>query len=140
MQISQLPIVEIGKFQCLSHREFPEFFKTYPTLIYRSIAQASKSIQTNRQCYLITLVDPSVRSFIQFKFVLSTWALNLLCSLFILFKLLFSTSVLSYYRWAYIVSLSEPKILCLVLYLVTYWISNNEYDFCIWECFWNLTK
>ena len=56
MQISQLPMVQIGKFQCLSHREFPEFFKTHPTLICRSIVQASRSLQTNRQCYSIALV------------------------------------------------------------------------------------
>ena len=57
MQISRLPMVQIGKFQCLSHREFPEFFKTHPTLICRSIVQASRSLQTNRQCYLIALVE-----------------------------------------------------------------------------------
>ena len=56
MQISQPPMVQIGKFQCLSHRAFPEFFKTHPTLICRSFVKASRSLQTNRQCYLIALV------------------------------------------------------------------------------------
>ena len=56
MQISQLPMVQIGKFLCLSDREFPEFFKTHPTLICRSIFNASRSLQTNRTCYLIALV------------------------------------------------------------------------------------
>ncbi len=49
-------MVQIGKFQCLSYSEFPEFFKTHPTLICRSIVKASRSLQTNRQCYLIALV------------------------------------------------------------------------------------
>ena len=56
MQISQPPMVQIGKFQCLSNRAFPELFKTHPTLICRSIVQASRSLQTNRPCYLIALV------------------------------------------------------------------------------------
>ena len=56
MQISQPPMVQIGKFQCLSYSEFPDFFKTHPTLNCRSIVQASRSLQTNRQCYLIALV------------------------------------------------------------------------------------
>ena len=49
-------MVQIGKFLCLSDREFPEFFKTHPTLICRSIFNASRSLQTNRTCYLIALV------------------------------------------------------------------------------------
>ena len=56
MQISQPPMVRIGKFQCLSHRAFPEFSKTHPTLICRSIVQTSRSLQSNRPCYLIALV------------------------------------------------------------------------------------
>ena len=54
------PMVQIGKFQCLSHRAFPEFFKTHPTLICRSVVQASTSLQTNRQCYLIAPVQSIV--------------------------------------------------------------------------------
>ncbi len=50
-------MVQIGKFQCLSHRVFPEFFKTHPTLICWSIVQASGSHQTNRHCYLTALVN-----------------------------------------------------------------------------------
>ena len=60
MQISQPPMVQIGNFQCLSHRAFPEFFKTHPTLIYRSIVQASTSLQTNRQCYLIAIRNQKI--------------------------------------------------------------------------------
>ena len=58
MQISQLPLVKIGKFHCQSHRAFPKFFKTHPTLICRSIVQASRSLQKNQQCYLTDSVDP----------------------------------------------------------------------------------
>ena len=36
-----------------------EFYKTQPTLILRLIVQASRSFQTNRQCYLIALEDLS---------------------------------------------------------------------------------
>ena len=46
MQLSQLPLVQIVKFQCLSNREFPEFFKTHPTYISRSILKGSRSLQT----------------------------------------------------------------------------------------------
>ncbi len=37
LHISQLPMVQIRKFLCPSVREFPEFFRTHPTLICRSI-------------------------------------------------------------------------------------------------------
>ncbi len=37
LHISQLAMVQIGKFLCPSDREFPEFFRTHPTLISRSI-------------------------------------------------------------------------------------------------------
>ena len=62
MQIYQLPIVQFGKVQCLSHRAFPDFFKTLSTFICRSIVQASRILQTNRPCYLIALADISVLS------------------------------------------------------------------------------
>ena len=39
-------MVRIGKFWRLSDREFPEFFKTHPTLICRSIVRASRRLQT----------------------------------------------------------------------------------------------
>ena len=71
MQISQPPMVQIGKFQCLSHRAFPEFFKTHPTLIYRSIVQASTSLQTNRQCYPIALVESILKNW--------TWKIKIEC-------------------------------------------------------------
>ena len=37
MQIAQLSLVQIQKSQCLSDREFPEFFKTHPTFILNPI-------------------------------------------------------------------------------------------------------
>ena len=49
-------MAQIEKNQCPSNREFPEFFKTHPTLICRSIVKASRSLQTkpamlfNRTC------------------------------------------------------------------------------------------
>ena len=39
-------MVQIGKFLCLSDREFPEFFKTHPTFIFRSNLSASKNKKT----------------------------------------------------------------------------------------------
>ena len=39
-------MVQIEKNQCPSNREFPEFFKTHPTLICRSIVKTSRSLQT----------------------------------------------------------------------------------------------
>ena len=39
-------MLRIVKNQCQSNREFPEFFKTHPTLISRLIVKASRSLQT----------------------------------------------------------------------------------------------
>ena len=52
MQLSQLPLVQIVKFQCLSNREFPEFFKTHPTYISRSILKGSRSLQTKPAIFI----------------------------------------------------------------------------------------
>ena len=51
-------MVQIGISQCLLNREFPEFFKTHPTFICRSIFKASRSFQTKPatlSCHLCTV-------------------------------------------------------------------------------------
>ena len=48
--------VLIWQSQCPSKREFHELFKTFPTLIYRSIFKTSGSLQINWTHYLVIFV------------------------------------------------------------------------------------
>ena len=52
-QLSQLALVQIIKFQCLTSPEFPEFFKTHPTFICRSIFKASMGLQTKPAMFFV---------------------------------------------------------------------------------------
>ena len=52
-------MVQIWKFLCLSDREFPEFFKTHPTFIFRSNLSASKNKKQNQRIYFYGLVQRS---------------------------------------------------------------------------------
>ena len=56
MSVSLLPVDQFGKFLCLSDREFPEFFKTHPTFIFRSHLSASKNKKQNRRIYFSGIV------------------------------------------------------------------------------------
>ena len=40
-------------FQWLSNRKFPEFFKTHPTFICRSILKSSRSLQTKGASFIV---------------------------------------------------------------------------------------
>ena len=50
-------MVQIEKSQCLLNREFPKFFKTHPTFIFRSNFKACRSLKPKGPVYLSALVD-----------------------------------------------------------------------------------
>ena len=49
-------MAQIEKSWCLLNREFPEFFKTHPTFIFRSSLRACRSLKPNRPLYFAALV------------------------------------------------------------------------------------
>ena len=55
-------MVQIEKSQCLLNREFPEFFKTHPTFIFRSKFKASRTLKLKRRVLLPTIVSYSHKS------------------------------------------------------------------------------
>ena len=59
MQISQLSLL-----QCPSNREFPEFFKTHPTFVCRSIFRASMSFQNQKNQPALLFFRPCIKIFI----------------------------------------------------------------------------
>ena len=70
-KLSQLPLVQIVKFQCLSNRKFPEFFKTHPTQSTFWLREETKE----SACRLSTCVRESMRTFKASK-PASHWASN----------------------------------------------------------------
>ena len=55
-------MVQIEKSQCLSNREFPEFFKTHPTFIIKSNFKASRTQKPKRRGLLWEAVYPDYHS------------------------------------------------------------------------------
>ena len=79
-QLSLLPLVQIQKFQCLTTREFPELFKTHPTVVSRSIFKASRRLQNKEASFIVGgCIQPRLNKFVllYLKPITQVWELLL---------------------------------------------------------------